>query len=434
MAKSLEEVEALLAKATIIPGNRGMEVKEDDLDDIQQKMFDLGYDTKTRHVRDAAYWGLPVGTPIAPGQKPVGGRSGGRGGGSSSGGGNIQSTRTTSSVRATKPSAFTKPVNTPVPKKPTAKAPTPSKKPVDPRAENPMPDFDVAEVPGVRRDKSGKVINPDATGGYLANIPEEVDFGGDKITPEHSLWHHLEEDPAKKGSYRLTRKRAAMHKAVIDKLTKDVPVQENPTMYMLGGGPAAGKSTIVRAGEGGLPPADKAVQVNADDLKEAFPEYERMRFGDTSDFYNAASFAHEESSMLSKQLQNVGVQQRKDIVLDGTGNSKIEALEKKIGVAKKDGYKVHAVYATIPTDEAWNRAVTRSKKRDERRYVPEFIVRGTHKSVSIALPQAIERGLFDNVQLYDTSGELKLIGKGTGSDFEVADKAGWDSFLAKGKE
>ena len=95
MAKSLEEVEALLAKATIIPGDQGMEVKEYDLDDIQQKMFDLGYDTKTRHVRDAAYWGLPVGTPIAPGQKPVGGRSGGRGG--SSGGGSGQATRTASS-------------------------------------------------------------------------------------------------------------------------------------------------------------------------------------------------------------------------------------------------------------------------------------------------------------------------------------------------
>lgn len=29
-----------------------------------------GYDTKVRHVRDAAFWGKPVGTPIVPGMKP----------------------------------------------------------------------------------------------------------------------------------------------------------------------------------------------------------------------------------------------------------------------------------------------------------------------------------------------------------------------------
>lgn len=37
-----------------------------------QELLDTVPESKVRHVRDAAFWGMPVGTPIEPGMKPQG--------------------------------------------------------------------------------------------------------------------------------------------------------------------------------------------------------------------------------------------------------------------------------------------------------------------------------------------------------------------------
>lgn len=66
MSDPMIRAEHLLAHALIVP-----DVPES-LDDIQEKMEDIGLEAKTRHVRDAAFWGLPVGTPLGANQKPVG--------------------------------------------------------------------------------------------------------------------------------------------------------------------------------------------------------------------------------------------------------------------------------------------------------------------------------------------------------------------------
>lgn len=66
MSDPMIRAEHLLAHALIVS-----DVPES-LDDIQEKMEDIGLEAKTRHVRDAAFWGLPVGTPLGANQKPVG--------------------------------------------------------------------------------------------------------------------------------------------------------------------------------------------------------------------------------------------------------------------------------------------------------------------------------------------------------------------------
>jgi hypothetical protein len=287
----------------------------------------------------------------------------------------------------------------------------------------------------VPRDANGRVINPDATGGYKAGIPESVSFKGETLTPEHSLWHHLESDGA--GGYRITQERAALHRSVVEDATRGVPPSDDPTFYMLGGGPAAGKTTAINSGLADTPSRENAVQINADDVKAQMPEFERMRMSDNDDdFFNAAAFSHEESSYLAKQVQKAALANRQDVVLDGTGDSTPDKLEKKIGQAREGGYKVVGVYATVPTSDAVSRSNQRSLKEGERRFVPEAVVRGTHRDVSRALPEAIKGGWFDRVTLIDTStrGSANKIGSGSGTSWKVNDQAAWDAFLAKGDE
>jgi predicted ABC-type ATPase len=292
---------------------------------------------------------------------------------------------------------------------------------------------------GLRRDKKKRVINPDATGGYLAGIPEVVEFEGFRYTPEQSMWHHLEKDPDRPGKYRITEARMKVYNQIVNAALEGVPASNNPTLFMLGGGPASGKSTAIDAGVADVPSKKTrdAVQINADTFKEQLPEYARMSDANNrspNDFFNAASFTHCESSILVDMIQQRAIDGRKNIVIDGTGDSTIDVLSMRVQRAKENGYSVAATYLTVPTDEAWNRSKKRAIK--EGRYVPEAVVRGTHREVSRIFGEAVSRGLFDTTSLIDGTiqGNPRLIGSGTGKNFSVADQELFDAFSAKANE
>jgi len=302
-------------------------------------------------------------------------------------------------------------------------------------------DMDAGRVDrAMPRNRKGQVVNPDATGGYKAGIPEVIETNGLVLTPEHSLWHHMVSDG--EGGYRLSDERAALHRDIIEKSTAGIPVSENPTFFMLGGGPAAGKSTALKQGVApGVPDPNgkQAVLVNADEVKGDLPEFNRMAMSsDDADFYNAASFAHEESSMLAKRIQTAAIKNSQDVILDGTGDSSPSKLAGKINEAAESGYKVRGVYFTVPTETAWERSQARSLNSAERRFVPETVVRGTHRDVSNTFAAAAQQGLFEGgLVLIDstTRGAAKIIGQTDANlNFVVDDQAAYDEFLAKGNE
>jgi predicted ABC-type ATPase len=287
-------------------------------------------------------------------------------------------------------------------------------------------------VPSLARDSEGRVINPDATGGYKAGVPESVTFGRETLTPEHSLWHHLVPDG--RGGYEPSEERAYLHQQIINQVTEGVPQSSDPTFYMLGGGPASGKSTFLKSGATDTPDKANAVHVNADDIKAMLPENPRMVNGGDADFFNAASFSHEESSMLAKRVQDRAIENKQNIVLDGTGDSAINKLASKVESARQNGYKVNGVYVSVPTEVAWSRSVQRALGASKR-YVPKAVVEETHRAVSGTLRQAVEGGLFDKISLWDNTGSApKLVGSGSGNDFMISDSDAWQAFLAKENE
>ena len=288
------------------------------------------------------------------------------------------------------------------------------------------------EIPTYKRNAQGQIENPDATGGYKAGIPETVEFAGTKFTPEHSLWHHLVPDG--KGGFEPSQERALLHAQIIAQATNNIPESPNPTFHLLGGGPASGKTTVIKSGLTDIPDKTKAVHINADDIKEILPENLRMRMSqDDGEFFRAAEFTHEESSILAKRVQSRAIQNGQDVVLDGTGDSSIDKLSRKVETARQAGYQVNGTYVTIPTQMAWERATGRALGAS-RRYVPRDVVESTHRDVSVTLSQAIEGGLFDKVSLWDNStSTIKKIGEGKGSEFMIYDADGWREFLAKGQ-
>ena len=278
---------------------------------------------------------------------------------------------------------------------------------------------------------AGEAGAPGGAGGEAGGRAGMGDIGIDAKTAQGfqggSAGAHIVQDAD--GNFSFTPERQALHDAIIRAELSGVPVSTDPTFTVMGGGPASGKTTLITKGiVEDIPQGKKAAQVNADLMKEQLPEWKSMG-NDTA----KAGFVHEESSYLAKRLTAAAIQRKTDVVLDGTGDSSPQSMEKKISGAKQAGYKVNGVYVTQPTELALQGALARGAKTG--RYVNERVIIETHKGVSQTFPKIV--GQFDSVKLYETrdmftTGKAKLLGQGEKGKFTVVDKAGYQEFLDKG--
>jgi len=226
------------------------------------------------------------------------------------------------------------------------------------------------------------------------------------------------------GGYKFSDERQALHDSIVKEAISGVPKSSDPTFFMLGGGPASGKSSLITRGDVAVPNTNKgeAVLVNPDDYKIQLPEYKQQPVD------NAANYTHEESSYIAKRIQNEAFANGQDIVLDGTGDSSYDKASSKIQKARDNGYKVKAYYATIPIEEALKRNNDRALKTG-RKVVPAVLIE-THASVSRIFPRLSAQ--FDEVKLFDTTSGVKLIAeRRRGSELNIRDNAGYRDFLAK---
>lgn len=225
--------------------------------------------------------------------------------------------------------------------------------------------------------------------------------------------------------------RAALHDQIVaDYLHAGLATGEGETLYFMGGGPASGKSSMVKAlknprlGEG-----RKNLFIDSDEIKKLLPEYQKMvAIKDPG----AAAFVHSESSLISKRILNEGAERgARSITLDGVGDRGVTDIARKLKAARDLGYTVEANYATLPTDLAVKLAKTRA--RETGRLVPESYIRTAHADVSLSFFDAIEANLFDVANLYDTSvqNKPKLIFQMVHGKGEILDEKLLKKFLEK---
>lgn len=261
-----------------------------------------------------------------------------------------------------------------------------------------------------------------------ASIAGIKDFG-DTDTSDRGVNDSLGKHTTADG--KLTPERAALHKKIVKQVLAGVEKapEGEKTFIMMGGGPASGKSTMVKSGAVDMPDKKHAVYVDSDFIKGCLPEYQKMvKSGDTK----AAAYCHEESSALAKRIMKVALDNGYTVVLDGTGDGGEASLSKKLIQAKAAGAKTRGVYATVDTQEAINRSNKRAEKTG--RLVPEEHIREIHSNVSKALPKCAAQ--FDEVVLYDTSTKTpKLLATGgSGKGLTAVDQKGLDAFLAKAND
>jgi predicted ABC-type ATPase len=211
------------------------------------------------------------------------------------------------------------------------------------------------------------------------------------------------------------------HDRIEQKFLAGMRPVRNPTVRMLGGGPASGKSVMLKE----VP--DNWAHVDPDEVKTALPEWDTaVAAGDTG----ISAKVHEESSYLAKKIVNDALDSRYNVIVDGTGDGSYENLAKKVASYRKSGARVVAEYVTVDVETAIQRAASRGARTG--RFVPETVIREIHRGVSNVFPQAVENGLFDEFVLWDNNGPTAIkIAEGTGNRLRILNAAAWQRFLAK---
>jgi predicted ABC-type ATPase len=223
-----------------------------------------------------------------------------------------------------------------------------------------------------------------------------------------------------------TEERRQLHARIYDKLLAGAQPVDNPLFVLLGGGSASGKSTLT---SGSLPEIPGSiVRVDSDQIKAMLPEYAQTSGKDA----RAAAFVHDESAFMAKELAAIASSRGYNTMLDGTGNGSEGGLAGKVGIAKKRGMKVVAVYATTDLDTALKRNAERAKT--DGRMVPNSFLRYSHSQVSALFPRFVKNGSFDEAHLYETTGEPKKIATYRDGALDVHDQGAWQSFLNKASE
>lgn len=227
----------------------------------------------------------------------------------------------------------------------------------------------------------------------------------------------------------FTPERERLHEEIIEDFFKDAKPTDKPVALMTGGGPASGKSVLTR--EGHVESLKNAVTVDSDEIKKLLPEY---KLGTKVKDPNAAAYAHEESSYLSKEIMRRAAESKRNVFLDGTGDSSIESLKKKTTALRLGGQTLRANYVTVDTAEAIRRNEARAAKTG--RMVPNSFVSETHKNISKIFPQILEENLFDEITLWDTNTPGKTIRVLTqrNGKIEIHDEELYRRFLDKAND
>lgn len=239
----------------------------------------------------------------------------------------------------------------------------------------------------------------------------------------------------------LTPERQALHDAIVEEALKDhkAPPSGEAVTNLTGGGGASGKTVIQK----NLSYPEDQVHVDVDLIRVMLPEWkqEQDRAKAAGEKANTwlGTFTHEEASLISKRIIDEASKKGFNLFVDGAGDSSIEVLEGNIRRYRSGGQRIVANYVTVNYDEAYARMRRRGDITG--RYIPAAHLRAVHAEVSRVFPQAIERGLFDEFTLWDTSesnpgrglSPYVKVASGRGNTLIIHDRKAWDAFLEKGK-
>ena len=233
---------------------------------------------------------------------------------------------------------------------------------------------------------------------------------------EYYFDHHTELAPDRK----------RLHQQIIGDILSRQPYSQNRRVYMLGGGPANGKSSLIKSGL--LPHPENALKIDVDEIKLMLPEYQYML---TKRESLAAPIVHVESANIGHDLRSYALESGYDIVWDGIANESLEHRMEAALELKSYGHHCRVDYVTL--DMALSLELAELRYQRTGRRVPESVIKEKNRSVAELVPQLIKHQVFDELYLWDTNihNQPRLILSQKNGKLEVADQALYNNFKMK---
>ncbi|WP_392562334.1 zeta toxin family protein [Orbus sturtevantii] len=169
-------------------------------------------------------------------------------------------------------------------------------------------------------------------------------------------------------------------------LAKNNLVQENsPHSYVMGGQPGAGKSTsttILKEKFG-----NNIILIDLDQYRKEHPNYKALyeKYGK-----ELSSYTHEFAGEIKEEIQKRAIDNRYNIIIDGTlGN--VGRAEELIDNLKNKGYHVDIVIHTCPKEISWNSVNMRYENALKAGEIPRHVPKVVHDQIIEALPQNTDK-------------------------------------------
>jgi predicted ABC-type ATPase len=246
------------------------------------------------------------------------------------------------------------------------------------QAAEPTPNSGVNTPNGARSTPAGAAPTPD----FIPHEPAQLPAAA----------------PTTKEMYAGDPDREALRQKVArEYLDKATPV-DKPTIIVLGGGTASGKTSIADVAAQDLP---NSVRIDTDEFNTKLPDYAELQ---KSDPQNAAMRVHDEAKMISKTVLDNAVKERKNIILDASTSGSDSAA--KIQMLKNAGYNVDLRFVDVPVEEAIRRAnkraLTSMNPTNKGRFLPEDLIREKHAAAAKSFENL--KDMADRARLFDNSG------------------------------
>lgn len=226
-----------------------------------------------------------------------------------------------------------------------------------------------------------------------------------------------------------TRERSNLHNMILEEMISFAKVKKEPSAILMGGGTASGKTAIRILAVDSEENNSDIIIIDPDMIKEYIPEYQK--YADSSmpkEVEEAAAHVHDESTHIANRLLEHCVKHSYDFVYDGTMKN-LQKYTNLIRFLKENRYKVKALYADIPVEEAIRREEVRFK--NDNRKVPDSVILESHeKAPSTFLSLLAE---FDSYVIYDNTGEYpEMIAMFDNGNLEVFSEEKLRTFEKKG--
>jgi hypothetical protein len=245
------------------------------------------------------------------------------------------------------------------------------------------------------------------------------------------------------GSGMITPERQALHDSIIESIMFgngewSPRRSDKPMAWMMGGGPASGKTFLRQGGFFDTPQrGNEAVHLDADEIKNMLPEFDTLvkELQERGmDPLQAAELVHSESTYIQKLAIKRASEEGFHVVVDSTGDGGPKAFAERMNALRENGYIIKGRIADVPISMAVSEAERRMKETG--RGVPPSVVIDTHIDVARAVLHGLQNGVYDDLEIVnneDHSNPYTIAAYKDGI-LVVHDQEAWKQILGKASQ